>query len=387
MGETNLDRLRGLMKVTSQPAITIATAEEVYALNLVRDAAADQGMACYRWTLTGGLQDASVEDHGVIADTESPDKALRYIARNRQPGIYAMLDLGHHVQDVKVARALREALFRANDQAQLFVLIDHERITEPVLRQYSAEFEIHPPDVEEIERLVRTQLRAHHRHSPIEVDVKRSEWEAMIRNLRGLTRRQIRNIVAEVVRDDHRFDSNDLPRIIARKREYVRADGLLEFIDAPIALEDIGGLKTLKKWLSTRLLTTEAEADEHGLDAPRGVLMLGVQGAGKSLCAKAISAAWKRPLLRLDATALYDRYVGESESRLRSALRQAELMAPIILWIDEIEKGFAAMGSTSGDGGLSRRMFGSLLTWMQEHREPVFMVATANDIESLPPEL
>ncbi len=387
MAETNLDRLRNLMKVTSQPAITIATAEEVYALNLVRDAAADQGMACFRWTLTGGLSDATIEDDGTTEETASPEKALASIARDRRPGIYAMLDLGPHIGDAKVSRALREAMFRANEQAQLIVLIDHERVGEPAIRQYATEFEIHPPDIEEIERVVRSQLRSHHRHTPIEVDVKRSEWEAMIRNLRGLTRRQIRNIVSEVVRDDLRFDSQDLPEIIARKREYVRADDLLEFIDAPASLDDIGGLKTLKKWLSSRLLTTEAEAEEHGLDSPRGVLMLGVQGAGKSLCAKAISTAWKRPLLRLDPTALYDRYVGASEDRLRTALRQAELMAPIILWIDEIEKGFASMGNTSGDGGLSRRMFGSLLTWMQEHRAPVFLVATANDIESLPPEL
>jgi len=387
MAESNLDRLRELMRVTSQPAITIATAEEVYALNLVRDAAADQGMVCHRWTLTGGLQDASIEDDGQSSETQPAERALQKIASERQPGVYVMLDLMHHIDEVKVARALREALFRANDQAQLLVLIDHEPIKEPVLCQYAAEFEIMPPDTNEIERLVRTQLRVHHRHTPIEVDVKRSEWDAMIRNLRGLTRRQITNIVAEVVRDDRRFDGDDLPRVVARKREYVQADGLLEFIEAPATLDDIGGLKTLKKWLSSRLLTTEAEAEEHGLDSPRGVLMLGVQGAGKSLCAKAISAAWRRPLLRLDPTALYDRFVGSSESRLRAALRQAELMAPIILWIDEIEKGFASMGSGGTDGGLSRRMFGSLLTWMQEHREPVFIVATANDIESLPPEL
>lgn len=387
MAESNLDRLRGLMRVTSQPAITIATAEEVYALNLVRDAAADQGMVCYRWTLTGGLQDAAMEDTGQSSETQLAERALRQIASEGKPGVYVMLDLGHHLDEVKVARALREALFRANEQAQLIVLIDHERITQPVLRQYAAEFEIMPPDTEEIERLVRTQLRAHHRHTPIEIDVKRSEWEAMIRNLRGLTRRQIQNIVAEVVRDDLRLDGDDLPRIVARKREYVKADGLLEFIEAPATLDDIGGLKNLKKWLSSRLLTTEAEAEEHGLDSPRGVLMLGVQGAGKSLCAKAISAAWKRPLLRLDPTSLYDRYVGSSENRLRTALHQAELMAPIILWIDEIEKGFASVSNSGADGGLSRRMFGSLLTWMQEHREPVFIVATANDIESLPPEL
>ena len=123
------------------------------------------------------------------------------------------------------------------------------------------------------------------------------------------------------------------------------------------------------------------------VEAPRGVLMLGVQGAGKSMCAKAIATTWHRPLLRMDVGALYDRYVGESERRLRDALAQAEAMAPIVLWIDEIEKAFASAASQSTDGGLSKRMFGTLLTWMQEHQQPVFLVATANDIEALPPEL
>ena len=132
-------------------------------------------------------------------------------------------------------------------------------------------------------------------------------------------------------------------------------------------------------------MTTKGQ--QSGLPAPRGVLLLGVQGAGKSLCAKAIATAWQRPLLRLDPCALYDRYIGESERRLRDALDQAEAMAPIILWVDEIEKGFASAASRSTDGGLSQRMFGTLLTWMQDHTEPVFIVATANDIEALPPEL
>ena len=123
--------------------------------------------------------------------------------------------------------------------------------------------------------------------------------------------------------------------------------------------------------------------------APRGVMMLGVQGAGKSLAAKAVATAWQRPLLRLDAGGLYDKFIGESEKRLRDALRQAEAMAPVVLWIDEIEKAFASVGGEGGsaDGGLSKRMFGTLLTWMQEHRAPVFLIATANDIEALPPEL
>jgi SpoVK/Ycf46/Vps4 family AAA+-type ATPase len=129
------------------------------------------------------------------------------------------------------------------------------------------------------------------------------------------------------------------------------------------------------------------QAVAFGITPPRGILMLGVQGAGKSLAAKAVATAWRRPLLRMDAGALYDRYIGESERRLREALQQTERMAPVVLWIDEIEKGFASAASQSTDGGLSKRMFGTLLTWMQEHTAPVFLIATANDIEALPPEL
>ena len=146
-------------------------------------------------------------------------------------------------------------------------------------------------------------------------------------------------------------------------------------------------MNALKTWLRQRSDALTPEAKAFGLQPPKGVLLLGVQGAGKSLCAKAIATAWQRPLLRLDPGVLYDRYVGESERRLRSALRQAELMAPIILWIDEIEKGFASAASQSTDGGLSQRMFGTLLTWMQEHEAPVFLIATANNIDALPPEL
>jgi SpoVK/Ycf46/Vps4 family AAA+-type ATPase len=167
----------------------------------------------------------------------------------------------------------------------------------------------------------------------------------------------------------------------------LRDGGALEAVEAPVRLGDIGGLTRLKRWLAAREPALRDGAEKHGLQAPRGVLLLGVQGAGKSLAAKAIATAWGRPILRLDAGALYDRYVGESEARLREALRQAEAMAPVVLWIDEIEKAFASAASTSSDGGLSRRMFGCLLTWMQEHRAPVFLAATANDIEALPPEL
>jgi SpoVK/Ycf46/Vps4 family AAA+-type ATPase len=209
----------------------------------------------------------------------------------------------------------------------------------------------------------------------------------MVRNLRGLTRRQAEQIIIDIVADDQRLDSDDVNTIMAHKRRRLHHDGVLEYVEAPVDLSEIGGLKSLKNWLEQRKHSLSDEADKFGLSAPRGVLLLGVQGAGKSLSDKAIASAWQRPLLRLDPGALYDRFIGESERRLRSALHQAEMMSPIVLWIDEIEKGFASAASRSVDGGLSQRMFGSLLTWMQEHAAPVFLIATANDIEALPPEL
>ena len=162
---------------------------------------------------------------------------------------------------------------------------------------------------------------------------------------------------------------------------------MLEYIESPVSLDEIGGLRRLKFWLEQRRSALTNAAQQFGLQPPRGILMLGIQGTGKSLSAKAVATAWKWPLLRMDVGSLYDRYVGESERKLRESLRQAERMSPLVLWIDEIEKALASSANTSTDGGLSRRMFGQMLTWMQEHKAPVFVIATANDIEALPPEL
>jgi SpoVK/Ycf46/Vps4 family AAA+-type ATPase len=163
--------------------------------------------------------------------------------------------------------------------------------------------------------------------------------------------------------------------------------GCLEPIIADVSPEEIGGLKNLKRWLNLRHCGFSARARQFGLDPPRGILLLGVQGCGKSLCAKVVASAWHMPLVRMDPGVLYQKFIGESEARLREALRQAESMAPAVLWIDEIEKAFASAGSDSADGGLSQRMFGTLLSWMQDHHHPIFLIATANNLAQLPPEL
>jgi SpoVK/Ycf46/Vps4 family AAA+-type ATPase len=209
----------------------------------------------------------------------------------------------------------------------------------------------------------------------------------MVEQLRGLTQSQIERAIANVIHQDNALTDEDLPRLIEVKRSMVASGGVLEFVSRPKSLDEVGGLQTLKAWLKKREASFTSAGREAGLPAPRGVLLLGVQGSGKSLCAKAIATAWQRPLLKLDPGVLYDKYLGESERRLRDALRQAEVMSPVVLWIDEIEKGFASAASQSTDGGLSKRMFGTLLNWMQEHTAPVFLVATANDVSALPPEL
>jgi len=374
------------------PCIFICTNEEDYALQIVREAAFQMGkdMArseLYVWTVIRGLRDGLMSDSKPLPETEHPAGALYYLTRIECRSICVMLDLLGHLKDEKILRLLRDVIHKFRETGSQLVIIDHRDELPSVVASVATRFEISLPDEKELESIIRETLRQRHRKERIEIDISRRELQTIIRNLRGLTRRQAEQIIIDAVTDDHRFDANDINTIMAHKRRAIQKGGLLEYVEAPVDLSEIGGLRRLKQWLKNRANALTDEGFDFGLGRPRGVLMLGVQGAGKSLCAKAIATAWQRPLLRMDVGALYDRYIGESERRLRDALHQAEMMAPIILWIDEIEKAFASAASRSTDGGLSQRMFGSLLTWMQEHIAPVFLVATANDIEALPPEL
>jgi SpoVK/Ycf46/Vps4 family AAA+-type ATPase len=269
----------------------------------------------------------------------------------------------------------------------ILVLIDSQDTLPDVVRSYTRQFELTLPAEQELDNLVRTTLRGIHDKTPLQVGITKHGMTAIVRNLRGLSLRQARQIIYDSVSIDKKFSDKDVNKIIAGKRQMIRADGLLEYVEAPLDMDEIGGMNHLKRWLLLRENAFTEQAAKFGITPPRGVMILGVQGAGKSLCAKAIATAWHQPLYRLDPGVLFNSYVGQSEKNLRQALKQIEAMAPAILWIDEIEKGFASAASQSTDGGLSKRMFGTLLTWMQEHRPPVFMVATANDIEALPPEL
>ncbi len=372
---------------SNHPCISIATLEEDYVLELIRTVALELQRPLRLWSVSGGVQDALLAGSPLIADTADPVDGLVHFAGLTNRPICVTLDLAPHLRQERPLRVLRNLVHQFRSSGSQLILVDYQEDLPDVVRAYATRFEVPLPDDHAIEEVVRDALRAANRERPLEIAISRDYWKTILRNLRGLSRRQIENIVRDCVADDRRFDEHDLNKVLAGKRRALAGTGLLEYVETPVSLDEIGGQRRLKGWLKQREAVLTDQAQEFGLTAPRGVLMLGVQGAGKSLCAKAIATAWHRPLLRMDAGALYDRYIGESERRLRDTLRQAEMMAPIILWIDEIEKAFASAASQSSDGGLSKRMFGTLLTWMQERAAPVFLVATANDIEALPPEL
>lgn len=384
---SDASRLQHLL-AAGHPCVLIQTFEEGEALQVIREATLALNRNLLVWSASGGIQDGLLSGYAPVQGSEDPVQAFTHLASRDDRPVCVALDLLEHLTQHRTLRALRNLLAQFARTGSRLILVDHSENVPPVIGAYATRFALSLPGDAELETLVRETLRSAHREHPIEIDISRSGFHAIIRNLRGLTRRQAEQIIRETVCEDRRFDDEDINHVVTAKRKALNAgSGLLEFVESPVDLTAIGGLTRLKQWLEQRRGALTDKAADFGLAAPRGVLMLGVQGAGKSLCAKAIAAAWQQPLMRMDVGALYDRYVGESERRLRDALRQAEHMAPIILWFDEIEKAFASAAAQSTDGGLSKRMFGTLLTWMQEHGAPVFLVATANDIEALPPEL
>jgi SpoVK/Ycf46/Vps4 family AAA+-type ATPase len=370
------------------PCISIVTHEERYALEIVRQAALGQNRCMWIWSLAGGVKEGLLAESPLIAETEKPAAGLANLAGADPGSICVTLDLAEHLRaGGKALRILRDMIEHFDQTGITIVTIDHADTLPDVIRAYSRPFEISFPDERELMTIIRATLQRLHRKKPIEVGITQRGLDTIVRNLRGLTRRQAVRIISDTVANDQRFDDNDINVVIASKRRMIQKGGLLEYVQTPLDLSEIGGMRRLKKWLTQRKDAFGSDARTFGLEAPRGVLMLGVQGAGKSLCAKAIATAWHQPLLRMDPGAMYASFIGESEKNLREALQQTEMMSPVILWVDEIEKAFASAASRSADGGLSQRMFGTLLTWMQEHEAPVFVVATANDIGALPPEL
>ena len=241
------------------------------------------------------------------------------------------------------------------------------------------------PDEKQLHEVLSGIIDANSGSERIVIDLDESGREQLVKASLGLTRNEAENAFARAIVRDGILDASDVSVVLEEKSQIVRKSGILEFVHNSGSIDDIGGLENLKKWLTKRNDSWLDVAADWGLPFPKGVLITGVPGCGKSLTAKCSASLWGLPLLRLDVGRVFAGLVGSSEANMRQALKMAEAVAPSILLMDEIEKGFGDSGS-SGDSGTSSRVFGSFLTWMQEKEKPVFVIATANNIDKLPPE-
>ncbi len=371
---------------SSHPLVAIETLDEDRACKIVRAVVEDVGYSLMEWTVTQGLKWMKPPEESAVDKTDKAALALAHIRDMADNEIcYLFKDLAPHCNDAVVQRHLRDLSRR--ERATL-ILVDSVPLPDAI-RRLAVPLPLELPGNEDLQKVLIETFNKIRKRSLYEVSSKLTQQDVdrMVQALRGLTSVEAARVVAVAIQDDFALTADDLPRMVEAKRSLLAGMGCLESVLPEVSVDEAGGLDNLKAWLAKRRRGMTKEAREFGIDPPRGILLLGVQGCGKSLCAKLVAADWNMPLLRMDPGVLYQKFVGESEYRLRQALAQAEAMAPAVLWIDEIEKAFASASTESADGGLSQRMFGTLLTWMQEHRNPIFMVATANNIAALPPEL
>ena len=351
-------------------------------LAVLRRAAADAGMAMWTWSAVRGFGRDGMPPQPA---TSGLAQALSFAGELRDPAVFVFLDAGAALSDPAVVRRIKEFAL-AEPAGQTVVLTASDVAVPAELDGVALPWTLDPPDAAEVERFVR-RLMSELVERGLAVALDDTAVESMTEAVRGITLPEAERLILREAMAEGGLDPEDIADIREAKAELLADDGVLELVPTDeLGLDSVGGMETLKEWLRVRGRGFDPAARGFGLDAPRGVLLTGVPGCGKSLIAKTLARAWNLPLVLLDPGAIYASFVGESESRLRRALRTVEAMAPVVLWIDEIEKGFSA-GKRGGDGGTSMRVLGSFLRWLQDRPEGVFLVATCNDIHQLPTEL
>ncbi len=369
--------------LTSQtPIVVIESSEEQRLLHLFARLGLRLPHPSYKWTIIDGLQRLEA-DFGSQKFTADPPDVLKHIRALTKPGFFLLLDFHHYLDDPLHIRLIKEIAHGYETTARTLVFLSHEFEIPPELKHLTARFQLQLPGRDRIRELINEEARRW-RKLPGNTKVK-ADPEAIERlttNLGGITTTNARRLIRKAIQDDGAIDQSDLPEVMKAKYELIGGDGVVSFEYDTAQFTDVAGLSALKRWLELR--KKAFTGDIGSLDKPKGIMLLGVQGSGKSLAAKAVAGCFGVPLLRLDFGALYNKYYGETEKNLRRALQTADVMAPCVLWMDEIEKGVAADGS---DDGVAQRVLGTLLTWMAEQDQGVFIVATSNNIEKLPPEL
>ncbi len=365
------------------PLVAVESNEEPQLVHMVRQISQRLQLKAYRWTVTEGLQAFSAMDqpsHSVLKSQE----LLNYIKTQSNNCVFVLLDFHPYLQDAVHMRLLKDIALTYQHHFSTVVLVGYEMQVPQELKPYTAFLRMPLPTLNELRGIVLDVAGEWGaEHGSRDVQTTNKVLDLLVRNLVGVTATDARRLAMKAINDDGVISETEFPELLRAKYELLGRDALLSFEYDTVKFSDVGGMQHLRKWLEVR--KAFFLGDDASLDPPRGILLLGVQGCGKSLAAKAAAGIFGVPLLRLDFGVLYNKYYGETERNLRKALETAEIMSPCVLWMDELEKGVAA-GSDDDDGGLGRRVMGELLTWMAERRKPVFMVATANDIAKLPPE-
>ncbi len=366
------------------PIIYLLTWEETRAASILKAIGDSTGKEVITWSLSEGF-DPIQDDKN---DMTKPEQALKYIGASSQKAIFVLRDFHPVLEQEKVVRILRDLVHQLKKSYKTIVLLSPVLKIPVELEKDITVFDLPLPDSQELRAVLDNLLKPYQGSSSIHIDSSPDFKEKVIKSTLGLTKNEAENVFAKALIKDRNLGPKDLPDIIREKQQLIRKSGILDFIDMSTQINQVGGLNELKRWLQQRGNAFSDKAREYGLPEPKGLLMLGVQGCGKSLAAKAIASEWNLPLLRLDIGKIFNSFVGDSEENMRKAISLAEAMSPTILWLDEIEKGFSGTQSSgSVDAGVTARVFATFLTWMQEKIKPVFVIATANNIEQLPPEL
>ncbi|MDM1708163.1 AAA family ATPase [Thiopseudomonas alkaliphila] len=362
--------------------IALESWDEVRVLETLTQLAIQRALPMYVWSISQGLNSL---DFFELEKTETTDPALalRQVLAAKGQGLYVFCDLHPFLADNPlVVRLLKEVAMATEQDKPTIILVSHQLDLPVEVQRLSARLSLALPSEEELHGIVREEaLRWSRLNQGTRVKTDQHTLSQVVSNLQGMNHADARMLARRLICDDGAITQEDVPELNKAKFALLNLDGVLTYEADVARFAEVGGLANLKRWLGQR---RTAFLRNSGTDLPKGVLLVGVQGSGKSLAAKAVAGLWGLPLLRLDFGSLYNKFFGETERNLREALRMAEQMSPCVLWMDEIEKGIA---SGELDGGVSQRVLGTLLTWLAERKQPVFTVATANAIHRLPPEL
>jgi AAA+ superfamily predicted ATPase len=408
-----LQRLKVLID-SSTPIVVMETVEEVRAVRMVRAACAALNLAAFEWSVASGLMRCGSTVGEIV--TAGPDYGDRSVAlqggdleqnakalyNSREPAqmlgnlegitieaVFILKDLHRHMDDPVVIRRLRDVGQRFATNRKTIILTAPKIEIPPELSGLVEFFELPLPDRTRLRQIIdETLVRISKTHT-LQRKLDGNGLDAVAENLRGLTEEEAERAISQAVVTRYAVCPEIAADVLEAKKALLKRSEMVEFVESSDSMTDVGGLENLKHWLQQRRGAWESKAREFGLEPPRGVIILGVQGCGKSLCARAVAGEWGLPLVKFDTSAVYDKYIGETEKRIRKVFQVAEGLAPCVLWIDELEKVFAGSGpdSASADAGVSSRLLASFLSWMQDRKAPVFVAATCNNVTALPPEL